>query len=256
MRHSYIDTYSQINSYIHRIDPRIKIVGIFALVLAIIFTPPHQFSSFGLYFLFILILILLSKIPLKFIFKRSLVVIPFVLMVAVFIPFFKKGEIAGGYSFGSLRLTVTYSGLMILWNVLAKSYLSVLNMILLVASTRFSDFLKALEKLKIPHIFTMVLSFMYRYIFVIEDELMKMNQAKESRWVGKSKWRHIKTLANMVAVLFIRAYERGEQVYLAMCSRGFRDKIRTLHNFKLNLGDVYFLFLIAAALTVIRIIGV
>ena len=66
MKHSYIDRYSELDSYIHRIDPRIKIAGIFTLILSIIFTQPDSVVSFALYFLFIAILILLSKIPLKF----------------------------------------------------------------------------------------------------------------------------------------------------------------------------------------------
>lgn len=255
MRHAFIDKYSEIDSCIHRLDPRIKIFGIFALVLSVVFTRPSCFVCFTLYFLFIAILILLSKIPLNFIFKRSLAIIPFVLMIAVFIPFFKKGEIAGAYSFGSLRLTVTYGGLMIFWNVLIKAYLSVLSMILLMASTRFSDLLKALQHLRLPRIFTMILSFMYRYIFVVQDELMKMEQAKQARSVGGSRWLHTKALANMVGVLFIRAYERGEKIYLAMCSRGFNGEIKTMHNFQIGRADLYFLLALVSVLAGVRIIG-
>jgi cobalt/nickel transport system permease protein len=163
--------------------------------------------------------------------------------------------VAGGYSFGTLKLTVTYDGLMILWNVTVKAILSVLCTILLITTTRFSDLLKALEKLKCPRLFTMVLSFMYRYIFVIEDELMKMRQAKESRSVGGSRWFHTKVLANMLGVLFIRAYERGENVYLAMCSRGFDGQIRTMNDFRLKMTDFCFLFILISILTGIRIFG-
>lgn len=255
MRHSFIDRYGEINSYIHGIDPRIKILGIFALIFSVVFTRPEYFVSFAFYALFIIILILVSRIPLVFILKRSAVIIPLVLMIAIFIPFFKKGEIAGGYSFGRLQLTVTYDGLMIFWNVLIKAYLSVLSMILLMASTRFSQFLKALEKLRFPRLFTMILSFMYRYIFVIEDELMKMKQAKASRSVGRSNWLQTKTLANMLGVLFIRAYERGEKVYLAMCSRGFQGEIKTIHNLQVSRKDFCFLLLVVSVLVGIRLIG-
>ena len=184
-----------------------------------------------------------------------LVIIPFILMVAAFIPFFKKGEIAGAYSFGTFKLTVTYDGLMVFWNVLVKAYLSFLSMILLMASTHFADFLKTLERSRFPRIFTMILSFMYRYIFVIQDELMKMRLAKESRTVGGSRWLHTKTLANMLGSLFIRAYERGEKVYLAMCSRGFDGQIRTMQHFRAKRSDLYFILILAGALAGIRIIG-
>jgi cobalt/nickel transport system permease protein len=95
-----------------------------------------------------------------------------------------------------------------------------------VATTRFSELLKAFEKLGCPKIITMIMSFMYRYIFVIEDELMKMKQAKESRSVGGSGFFHAKALANMLGTLFIRSYERAEAVYLAMCARGFDGDVK------------------------------
>lgn len=254
MRHAYIDQYSNIDSIIHRIDPRVKITSFITFILFVIFTRPTSFITFALYGALITILILLSKIPIMFILKRSLVIIPFVLTVSIFIPFIKKGEIAGGYSFGTLKLTVTYDGLMVFWNVLIKSYLSILCMILLMTSTRFSDFLKAWERLRCPKIITMILSFMYRYIFVVQDELMKMKQAKDSRSVGGSKWFHIKTLANMIGVLFIRSYERAESVYLAMCSRGFDGKIKTISDFQLTKKDLIFLSIIIVSLISIKLL--
>lgn len=255
MKHAYIDEHSNIDSYIHRLDPRIKIIALFAFILFVTFTEPASFIVFALYGVLIAVLILLSKIPIRFILKRSLVIIPFVLMVAIFIPFLKKGEVAGGYSFGTLKLTVTYDGLMILWNILVKAYLCILSMILLITSAKLSDFLKALEKLRFPSVFIMILSFMYRYIFVVEGELMKMRQAKEARSVGGARWFHTKVFANMIGVLFMRTYERGENVYLAMCSRGFDGKIKTMDGFQPKMKDFCFLFIIIGVLTGIRILG-
>lgn len=255
MKHTFIDKYSEINSFIHRLDPRIKIISFLFFILLVVFTRPNSIFTFALYGIVISTLILLSKIPIKYILKRSLVIVPFVLTIAIFIPFFKKGQVAGGYSFGTLKLTVTYDGLMILWNVSVKAILSILCTILLMTSTRFSDLLKALERLKFPNLFIMILSFMYRYIFVIVDELMKMRQAKAARSVGGSKWFHTKVLTNMIGVLFMRAYERGENVYLAMCSRGFNGQIKTMNNFQLKMSDLCFLFILISILTSIRIFG-
>ncbi|MFH1778095.1 MAG: cobalt ECF transporter T component CbiQ [Candidatus Omnitrophota bacterium] len=251
MKHAYIDEYSGIDSYIRRLEPRIKVIAFFAIIFFVMFTKPTAFITFELYAALMVILILLSKISLWYIFKRSLIIIPFVLMVAVVIPFFKTGEIAGGYSFGTLKLTVTYDGLMVFWNVFVKAYLCILSMILLISSTRFSDLLKAFEKLKCPKLFIMVISFMYRYLFVITDELMQMKQAKEARSVGGTKWFNIRVLANMLGVLFIRSYERGENVYLAMCSRGFDGRVKTITKFQLNTQDFAFLITVICTLIVI-----
>ena len=253
MKHSYIDKYSEIDSYVHNLDPRVKCISGVFFILAAIFTKPASFLSFALYALLIAILIYLSKIPINFILKKSLAIIPFVLMIAIFIPFFKEGKVAGAYSFGTFKLTVTYSGLSIFWNVLIKAYLSILCVITLMASTKFTDLLKALEKLKVPNIFIMIISFMYRYIFVIIDELMKMNQAREARSINTSKWFHVKTLANMLGVLFIRSYERAEVIYIAMCSRGFTGTINTLDTFQIKKRDFFFISALVGILILIKI---
>jgi len=253
MEHFYLDRHSEGDSFMHRLDPRSKLLGVFLLILFIVFTRPDDFFSFISYAALIVFLILLSKIPPIFFFKKSLVVIPFVLAVSIFIPFFKEGEVAGGYSFGTLKLTVTYDGLTIFFNILVKSYMSALCMILLVSSTRFSALLKGLEKLKVPKLFASLLSFMYRYIFVIIDELMKMRQAKAARSVGGSWWFHTKTLANMIGVLFIRSYERSETVYMAMLSRGFSGNINAIYDFRLKKSDILFMSLLTVTLFLIRV---
>lgn len=214
MKHFYIDKYSDIDSPFQRLDARVKVVGFIAFILSIALTPAHLFIAFLFYGLLICRLALLSKVPLLFILKRSLVIVPFVLMVTVFIPFFKKGP----------------EGLMIFWNVLIKSSLSIYCAVLLTSSTRFTYILKALQDLRCPKLLTIVLSFMYRYIFVVQDELMEMLQAKESRSAGGSRWFNVKALANIAAVLFIKSYERAEAVYLAMCSRGFTGHIHTIND--------------------------
>jgi cobalt/nickel transport system permease protein len=100
---------------------------------------------------------------------------------------------------------------------------------LLTSTTKFTSLLKGLERLKVPKIFIMIISFMYRYLFLIVDELQRMERAKKSRTFGKAgRLRIIKTLSNIAGVLFVRSYERAERVYLAMCSRGFDGEIRTL----------------------------
>ncbi|MCX5656999.1 MAG: cobalt ECF transporter T component CbiQ [Candidatus Omnitrophica bacterium] len=255
MKHSYIDEHSNKNSLIQNLDPMVKIIGLFLFIFFIIFTRPNSFVTFGLYGVLIITLTLFSKIPVNFVIKRSLIIIPFVLLVSLFIPFMNKSELSRGYSSGTLKLNISRDGLLIFWNILAKSYLSILCMILLAASTNFSKLLKAFEKLGIPKIITMILSFMYRYIFVVQDELMKMREAKESRSVGGSRWFHIKTLANMVGVLFIRTYERGESVYLAMCARGFEGSIKIVDSFQLKRRDFSFILVLVGLLIFIRLFG-
>ena len=93
---------------------------------------------------------------------------------------------------------------------------------------------------------------MYRYIFLIEDEAMKMWRAMKSRRVGGSRWLHLKATANMLGTLFIRSFERGEAVYLAMCSRGFNGTMKRSAGDELKGIDFAFLFNIFFALISIK----
>ena len=149
-------------------------------------------------------------------------------MIAVFIPFFKEGEVAGSYNIWLWQVSVTHNGLQVFWNVLAKAWLSILALVTLTATTKITDLLRGLEQLRLPRVMVMILSFMYRYIFVLTDEVMRMKQARDSRNFGSGRrlWQ-IKTVGGMTGTLFIRSYERGERVYAAMLARGYDGQTRT-----------------------------
>ena len=250
MKHSFIDEYSRLNSFIHRLDPRTKLVASLAFILAVVLTPPSNWRVFAIYFCMIAIMLALSKLPPLYVLKRSLVIFPFVLLIAVFIPFFKEGQVAGSYNVWQWQISITYSGLFILANVVIKSWLCILALILLSSTTRLDDLLKALKQLGMPQVMILILSFMYRYIFVLVDEIMRLQQARDSRNFGGSRLYHLKTIGNMVGTLFIRSYERGERIYAAMLARGFDGQVRTLHKLSFRWADAYF----AAAFSLVLVL--
>ena len=240
MKHSFLDQYSDRDSIIHRLDPRTKLITTLFFVLAVVLTPPNRWQAFALYFILVATLILLSRVPILYVLKRSLVIMPFVVLIAIFIPFFKEGEVAGSYNIWLWQVTVTYSGLQVFWNILAKAWLSILSLILLTSTSKFSNLLRSLEKLRLPRVMTMILSFMYRYLFVLVDEVMRMKQARDSRSFGGGRLRQLRTIGNMIGILFIRSYERGERVYVAMVARGFDGQTRTLESLSFGQRDFFF----------------
>jgi cobalt/nickel transport system permease protein len=211
MKHAFLDQYSDLNSFVHRLDPRTKTLVVLAFVLAVMATPPTAWPSFALDAILIAGLILLARLPPLYALKRSAVVMPFVLMIAVFLPFFEGGEVAGSYNIGWWQVSVTYEGVIVLWNGVVKSWLSALSLILLSATTPFPRLLKGLERLGVPRVMVMILSFMYRYIFVLVDEAMRMGRARESRSLGGGLLWRARTLGNMIGTLFLRSYERAER---------------------------------------------
>ena len=248
MKHSFLDQYSEGNSLIHRLDPRTKLITTLAFILVVVLTPASQWPAFALYFVMVATLIIISRVPILYVLKRSLVIIPFVVLIAIFIPFFKEGEVAGSYNIWFWEVTVTHSGIQVFLNILAKAWLSILSLILLTATTRFSHLLKGMEQLRLPRIMVMILSFMYRYIFVLVDEVMRMKQARDSRNLGGGRLRQIRTVGNMIGTLFIRSYERGERVYAAMMARGFDGQTRTLEKPVFGQRDLLFVVILGLVL--------
>jgi cobalt/nickel transport system permease protein len=240
MKHSFIDEYSGLGSFVHRLDPRTKLLACIFFVLAVVLTPAGNWRIFAFYFILICILIVLSRVPVLYILKRSAVILPFVLVIAIFIPFFKQGNEIAGYNIGLWHIGITFEGIMALVNVMIKSWLSILGLTLLTSTTRIADNLQGMKQLGVPAVFVLIISFMYRYIFVITDQVLRMKQARDSRDFGGRPSYRFKTLGGMIGMLFIRSYERSERIYAAMLARGYNGDMPALQHFRFRPADAYF----------------
>jgi cobalt/nickel transport system permease protein len=175
--------------------------------------------------------------------KKVLVILPFLFVVTISVPFFKKDGVGGGYNLGLGGLSVSRSGLWILWNVVIKSSLGVFAIILLYSTTSFPQLVRGLERLGSPKIFTVLISFMYRYSFILIDEMQRMKRARDSRCFGGKWFWQSRTIGHMVGTLFLRSFHRGERVYLAMLSRGYHGTMPETTAGKFGLGEMLFLSL-------------
>jgi cobalt/nickel transport system permease protein len=252
MQHSFLDKYSDRQSFIHRLDPRIKIICLLLFVFVVVSTPRSKPLSFAVFTALILLLILISRIPIGYVLKRSCLVFPFTIMTAAFIPFWNNRSSVPTDYVSLFGLNFNVDGLRILGNVAAKSWLAALAMILLSSSTKFSSLLAGLEALRFPKLILNILSFMYRYIFILVDDAQRMDRARRVRYFGGGYRRQIRVLSNMIGLLFIRAYERGERVYQSMVSRGFDGNLITTTNFKYEIKDVVFAAIFLFSLITIR----
>ena len=258
MEHSFLDKYSTLESPIHKLNPKAKIIALFLLLLISVSTKPTSYFAFAIYSAMIFLLIYLSNVPFKYVLKRSLIVIPFVVMVAIFIPFIKHDTVGGGISLGisggaTGRFSNSYSGFIIFFNVLVKSYIGVLTVILLSSTTSFNKLLRGFEDLKAPKFFIMLASFTYRYLFILADEIIKMKRARDSRCFG-GKWLwHAKTVGHMIGTLFLRSYERAERIYIAMVSRGYEGEFNRVKSQAFKRRDFVFVTSVVLVLISVRI---
>ena len=255
MKHAFLDHHSGIDSPIHRLDARAKVVVFFTFILVGVSSPPASFVLFGLLAGALAGIALVAKLPLGHLVKKVLVVLPFLFFVAVSIPFMKKGEMGGSYDLGFGGVHVSQSGLWILWNVMIKAVLSIFSILLLYSTTPFPKMIKGMEKLSCPKIFIVLISFMYRYSFILVDEIQRMKRARDARGFGGEWLWQAKILGHMIGTLFLRSFQRGERVYLAMLSRGYDGTMPEIFSGRLGRAEIFFLTLVPFLLCVRFVLG-
>src|SRR5919198_4715603 len=153
MHFGAFDLYHEAESFLHRLDPRVKVVVTVAFILSNALLPDGAWIAFGLSWLFLLFANWLSKLGISFTFKRSLIALPFAL-IAVTILFSMPGKPLSSFHLLMWNFTITDAGLLRFVSILIRSWLSVQMAILLVATARFPDLIHALQHLRIPVILT------------------------------------------------------------------------------------------------------
>jgi cobalt/nickel transport system permease protein len=124
--------------------------------------------------------------------------------------------------------------------------------VLLVLTTRWAHLLKALRVFAVPRLFVLTLEMTYRYIFLFTGIIQAEHLAKESRTIRPAPIRAERHwAASRIGHLFLRLRQMGEEVYLAMVSRGYNGEARLLTPFKVRPGDV--LGLCAAVLLLVAV---
>jgi cobalt/nickel transport system permease protein len=203
------------DSLVHRLPAHAKVLALLAFVLIVVATPRERFVAFAGYAVLLAIVAALAMVPARFIGKRMVVETPFVIFALV-LPF-----VAAGERLDVLGLSLSTDGLLAGWNIFAKGTLGVVASILLAATTDARALLLGLQRLRLPARMVEIAAFMVRYAGVIVSDMQRMRIARESRAFQARHFGHLRVVAQSAGALFIRTYERGERVHLAMLSRGY-----------------------------------
>lgn len=232
MSHFDIDEYAYLKSPFHNFDPRAKLICILILMVSIVILNDIIFLLIGLGIA--IIFVLLSKIPIIFILKRLKWVVLFIFAVLIVLPF----SVGSSSIFHFFFLTIYNEGLRLAVTIAIKALTVILLLFPMVATMKFVTFIKALEKLRLPNKLVQIITFTYRYIFVLLNELKRTILSIETRCYRKSTWIYkFRALSNAVGMLLVRSYERGQRIHNSMIARGYTGKIKTLDKFQMQSLD-------------------
>lgn len=247
MKHSFIDKYSDLGSPVHDIDPRVKLVSAFLAIGIIVSEPRGEIFPFMFYGFVTLLLVLLSRVPLRFVLGRCLIVSPFIIIAALFYPL-------------SVMLTSDYGPhfslrpeFMVSLSIMARAFLSVILLTLLVSTDKFHNLLLGLRRLRMPKLVGILSALMYRYVFILYDETLRTNRARDSRTPGKLRTGRLKTFGNQSAMIFLRSWERSQIIYNSMLSRGFDGEFPVIAKISIKGRDIIYFILFIIIFLAIRL---
>ncbi len=235
MKHIHIDEFAKRRSIIHDWDPRVKIIACLSVIVAMVFV--QSVVLLGLAALFLLALLVLARIPAGFVISRSLWLCPFVAAILLAIPFSRPGVPVFSWETPLFTLQATREGLEQAIILGVRVFAALFAMLLLTATTTFRNILRAMAELKVPGIFLQLTEFTVRYLFVLVDESQRMQRARKARgFKMRTVWHRssLQVFGAGLGLLFLRAYERGDKVYVAMLARKFTGDIRTMSEFNLR----------------------
>lgn len=231
---SVLDRYLHKNSPIHALDPRVKLVGTVAFIVNNVLLPDGAWLGFAGAWLLTLFVSHRAQLGTGFAFRRSFIALPF--MLAGFsVIFATPGTILTEVRLFGLDLVITDAGIIRMISLMLRTWLSVQMAILMTATTTFPDLTHALRHLRVPAVLVAIISFMYRYLFVLVDESQRLLRARASRSAavpgykagGSIPWR-AKVAGGMAGQLFVRSLDRADRVYNAMVARGYKGQLLTM----------------------------
>ncbi len=222
---------------------------VFSFIFIMVSEPPGYIEPFLFYGIVISLFLYFSRIPLRFILGRCLIVAPFIFMASLFYPL---SSIIGSDFQGFGSYTQEYR---IALSIFLKGMFAVILLTLLVSTERFHNLLLGLRKLKMPALLGTISALMYRYIFILTDEALKTSRARDSRTPGKLSMNRLKVYGNQSGMIFLRSMDRSQMIYNSMLSRGFNGEFTGLQEMAMNKKEVVFSVLVILILLAVRITG-
>lgn len=239
MRDITIGQFYPADSVIHKLDPRVKLIGTFAFLISLFVG--KGIPAYAIATVFLAVVIKLSKVPFKMILKGLKAIIIILLVTVSFNLFLTDGEILFQISF----LKITREGVSVAFFMALRLIYLVVGASLMTLTTTPNDLTDGLEsvlaplnKIKVPvHEISMMMSIALRFIPILMEEtdrIMKAQKARGADFENGNLIQKAKAMVPLLVPLFISAFRRANDLAMAMearCYRGGegRTKMKPLH---------------------------
>jgi cobalt/nickel transport system permease protein len=215
-------------SPVHALDPRVKLAATVAFAVAVALVPGGHGVRLTALGVLLVAVIGAAGLPITYVLKRTALVLPFVGLVALAVPFTHDGTPVWSVNLAGFNLTASRPGVLLAATMVIKACLVAACLLVLAGTTRFPRLLYALRWYRLPEAFVMLLAFLYRYLFLVIDQGHHMKQARRSRCARRRPRGGLRTTGSMISNLVVRSFDRAERVHQAMISRGHDGRIRIL----------------------------
>lgn len=248
-RLGWLDQFAREDTPVHRVDPRAKVVATVVFLVCVVSLGRYDLLALAPFMLFPIVLASESGMPARELAVRLAAVAPFAILVGAFNPLLDRAVIA---HLGPVAI----SGGVLSWlSIIARFLLTTSAALMLVATTGMAGVCAGLERLGLPDVLSTQLLLLYRYIFVLTAEVLRLSQARSLRSFGR-KGMGPGVYANMVGHLLVRTTDRAQRVYDAMRCRGFEGTVRSASTLRMRRSDWAFLLGWSAAFILFRAVNV
>jgi cobalt/nickel transport system permease protein len=245
---SRLDRHAYLDSFVHRLDPRAKVLATLVFILSVVSFDRYALSGLLPFLAFPVCIAVLAFVPFGLIVRRLAVALPFILLVGIFNPLLDRTVMI---EFGGLRIS---GGWVSFASILLRGLLCVSAAMVLIATTPVPRLAEALGALRLPRALVVQLLLLYRYLFVLADEAGRMRRARALR---AAKFRTSpREAAGMLSVLLLRTVDRSEGIWRAMLARGFDGQIRSPKRISWDFSDIVFLVLVSTYSLGLRVLPV
>jgi cobalt/nickel transport system permease protein len=243
-----VDSFALQDTPVHRLDPRAKVLATLAFLVCVVSFPRYAVLPLLPFALFPVWLASDGRIPVRWMASRLLAAAPFALLVGMFNPLLDRAPVT------LLGMTIA-AGWLSYASIVLRFLLTTAAALALIATTGMNGVGAALDRLGVPDVFVTQLMFLYRYIFVLAEEAMRMTRARDLRSFGK-RGTGIAVFGQILGHLLLRTYARAQRIYSAMLLRGFDGHVRLRRALDFTARDASFALAWSLAFATFRLYNV